>query len=303
VAEIEAWTLYVASAFALAAKWTLPAKVWRPQIEIALKHIYNTLTLLHDEVRERTSFIEGGGLLDRPFVQIRLTIIAGMLGVLESWPQQSPGVGYADAINTFHREHQNQFVIWSEAAIPYWLAMFWHLRRHDATCAVDFILRDLIQFIARVNHPDSRSALANPYYELPEILPHFLGLTEDKIQETFRGRSYLLESVVHLFVRRNWKQATKRLWPDVSRIQFARFYPDAAYQFFVWRCQDGVNRSTFPRQTQEWAKLVKLAEESAGDCIPEIARAYPHFILLYLLVCPHRANAEAIRWLDSALAR
>jgi hypothetical protein len=135
------------------------------------------------------------------------------LGVLGSWPKEADGASYGATINAFCREHHNHFAIWSEAAIPYWLATFWHVRRHDATAAVDFVLRDLIAYIVRMNHPDSSSALANPYYELTEVLPHVFGLTEEKIEETFRGRSYSLESLVHLFVRRNWKQAMRRLWP------------------------------------------------------------------------------------------
>src|SRR5437879_2142182 len=111
-----------------------------------------------------------------------------------------------DAIGRFCTDHYKEFKIWSEAAIPYLLAIFWHLRRHDARASVDFILRDLIDVLVRRNHPDSVTALANSYYDLPDILPHLLSLAEEPIAETFRGRSFMLESLIHLFARRNWKQ-------------------------------------------------------------------------------------------------
>jgi hypothetical protein len=44
------------------------------------------------------------------------------------------------------------------------------------------------------------------------------------------------------------------------------------------------------------------AEESKGECVPRFAHEFPVFILLYLIVCPHRMNSEALRWLDSSLA-
>jgi hypothetical protein len=246
--------------------------------------------------------MEGGGILDKPFTGVRMTILAGFLSVLEGWPETEDDQGCADAIRDFYTKHRRSFTIWSEAAIPFWLAVFWHFRRCDATASVDFVLRDLIALISQANRPDGLSPLANPYYELSEILPHVLGLTEDRINESFQGRSYSLEGLVHLFVRRNWKQAFRRLWPDISRIAFAHFEPDTQDAFFAWRCQEGVNRHVFPKHTQAWDELVSAAAENAGTCIPEPAKAYPHFVLLYLLVCPHRATASAVRWLDSALA-
>jgi hypothetical protein len=166
---------------------------------------------------------------------------------------------------------------------------------------VDFAFGDMIANLTRLNHPESTSALANPYYECEDILRYSLGFAEEPPQETFRGRSYLLEGLVHLFVRRNWKQAMKRLWPAVTRIGFARFHPNNAAGFFRWRCAEGINKTVYPPPTQSWDELVSQASERDGNCVPDLAREFPHFVLLYLIVCAHRANSEVLRWLDTVL--
>src|ERR671920_2622325 len=53
VAEVEAWTLYVAYALALAERWKLQPKYYEAEVEIALRAIKNALTDLAEEVMER----------------------------------------------------------------------------------------------------------------------------------------------------------------------------------------------------------------------------------------------------------
>ena len=302
VAEVEAWTLYIAYVFALAAKWGLSPKLWKPQIEIALKHIHNLLESLGEEAIAEGPRIDEGGLTDKPFTDVRLTVIAGFLSVLDAWPREDATSYDLGRVRAFCAQYRTRLKIWSEAAIPYHLAVFWLIRRNDPRGGIDFFLRELISFLVHSNRPDTASPLASPYYDLNDILPHLIGLSDDPIEEAFRGRSFMLEGLIHLYVRRNWKQTMKRLWPEVTRIAFASFTPEMLHEFFTWQCSQGINRSVYPRHTKAWEDLTNEATEDQGLDIPSEARAYPHFVLLYLLVCPHRTSSSAVRWLDSALA-
>ena len=265
---------------------------------MALRHIGNTLVLLYEEIAKQDVFVKGTDILERPFTGVRWTVVAGYLSLLEAWPQDLPKGDFGESINSFCRNNLNLLTIWSEGAVPFFLSLYWHLRRHDPTPKADFLLRDLIVYMVRKNHPESTSAIANPYYQTPDILPHFFGFTEEKIADTFKGRSYSLESLVHLFVRRNWKQAMRWLWPEISRIKFISFDVDSPQDFFIWRSPRGITRSISPKPTKIWGELVAEATESEGAAIPDIARTYPHFVLLYLMVCPHRSNSSVVRWLD-----
>jgi hypothetical protein len=172
------------------------------------------------------------------------------------------------------------------------------MERHDARASLELILRDLMWFVARRNHPDSDNPLASPYYDFVDILPRAAGIEHGPIDEAFAGRAFTLEGLVHLFAKRNWKQTMRGVWADITRVGFASFRPQEAYQFFNWHCSRGLNRTVYPKHTKRWSELYDEARECCGTEIPEIAKAYPHLILLYVMVSPHRMSSGVMRWLD-----
>ncbi len=134
-----------------------------------------------------------------------------------------------DFLREFCKEKRHQLELWGEAAIPQFLAFFWHFRKIDSTPEPEFLLGRLIASICKLNRLGGNTFLANPYYEAEDILPHILspilGPTEKPLTYDFTGKSYALEGLVHLFVRRNWKQTMKFLWPGVTRIANVSFEP------------------------------------------------------------------------------
>jgi hypothetical protein len=301
-AEIEAWTIYGGYVLGAADRYLLPTKIWEPQFAIAERELYNLLVRVAQELAERSQLIEGDPTFDSVVRGFRAAVLLGLMSVLALWPLPDEGDERdLDFLQEFCRKYATSMSAWGEATIPCCLALFWHLRRIDATAAPDFLLRDLIHALATLNHPKSEMALATPYYGPEEMLQTALGFSDYEMQDSFAGRSYMLEGIVHLFAKRNWKQAMRHLWPDISRIRFIRFYPQHAPDFFRWRCKEGITRDIEPQHSQQWEDLVAIAQEKDGMCLPEQSRRYPAFLLLYLIVCPHRTNAEVMTWLDSKL--
>ena len=194
-----------------------------------------------------------------------------------------------------------QLDLWGEAAIPQWLAFLWYFRKINGTKEPDDVLDSLISAICGLNGPKGRRPLANPYYEAEDILPHILGVAEEPLMDSFRGQSYALEGLVHLFVRKNWKQRMKFLWPGVTRLMYQSFEPENFCDFYRWRNKEGKNWTVSPKHTQEWEELKALASESDGTCIPPSIKKHPMLLLLFLCVYPHRMNAEILRWLDTQM--
>lgn len=194
-----------------------------------------------------------------------------------------------------------------EAAIPQFLAFFWYFRKIDGTREPDILIHTLISSICKLNHPRSETFLASPYYDVEDILPHIfspiLGPAEKPLEETLTGKSYVLEGLVHLFVRRNWKQAMKFLWPGVTRLTQVSFEPDNFSDFYRWMNKDrnGITRFVIPKRTQDWEELKTISFESEGTCIPPTIKEHPILLLLFLCVYPHRMNAEILRWLDTQI--
>jgi hypothetical protein len=113
----------------------------------------------------------------------------------------------------------------------------------------------------------------------------------------------MIEGLVHLFIRTNWKSYMKNLWPNITKIGFESFQVDKSIQYYLWRCEEGRQYTEFPALTQQWEDLKLAASECEGEKIPNLLKQNPCLFLLFLFVCPHRTTAESIRWLDSKFFR
>lgn len=307
VAEIEAWMLYIAYVFAVAERWDLPIGTYKNELEIAKYSVYNSLTNLCDEIKDRSDLAEGFPLEDSYVYDVRVTWLLGLMSIYALWRRRDKidEDEMDDFLREFCKEKCGELKLWGEAAIPQFLAFFWYFRKINATMGPTVSLYHLISTICQQNGPNSRTFLANPYYEADDILPHLLapilGPGEDLLEETFTGKSYALEGLVHLFVRTSWKQTMKRLWPGVSKLAFVSFKPQNPWDFYRWKNKDGERCDVFPKPTQEWEKLKALSFESEGTCIPPTIKNDPILLLLFLCVYPHRMNAEIMRWLDTQM--
>ena len=307
VAEIEAWVMYISYVLALAERWELAPKIYRAGVEIARQSLYSSLANLCTEIRDREELIEGDILADSYVYRIRLTWLLGLMSIYALWRQRdgNPKNDVDDFLREFCKEKQHLLELWGEAAIPQFLAFFWYFRKITGTMEPDVLLSHLISAICQHNGPNSRTCLANPYYEAEDILPHLLapilGSGEDPLDETFIGESYALEGLVHLFVRRNWKQRMKILWPGVTRLRYISFKPENPWDFYRWENRNGTRKDVSPKQTQEWEKLKELACNPNEDCLPQSIKNDPILLLLFLCVYPHRMNAEILRWLDTQM--
>ena len=303
VAEIEAWVLYISYVLALAERWELSDTAYKDEFKIATQSIYNSLVNLCDEIKEREYLIEGYPLADSYVYRVRVTWLLGLMSIYALWraSKDEPKDDVDDFLREFCKGKRIQLDLWGEAAILQWLAFLWYFRKINGTKEQDDILDGLISAICGLNGPKGRRPLANPYYEAEDILPHILGVAEEPLMDSFRGQSYALEGLVHLFVRRNWKQRMKFLWPGVTRLRYQSFEPENFCDFYRWRNKAGKNWTVCPQHTQDWEELRELASESDGACIPPSIKNEPILLLLFLCVYPHRMNAEILRWLDTQM--
>lgn len=307
VAEIEAWMFYIAYVFAFAERWNLSEDFYINEFEIATQFIYKTLANLCAEIKERTYLIEGNPLADSYVYKIRMTWLLGLMSIYALWRRikEETKDEVDDFLREFCKEKHDKLDLWGEASIPQFLAFFWYFRKIDGTMKPDLLIRQLISLICKLNRPGNDTFLANPYYEAEAILPHLLAPilipTPEPLRDSFEGQSYVLEGLVHLYVRRNWKQAMRSLWPAVTRLQFESFIPKNFCEFYRWRSENGRNKFGYPSHTQDWEELKTLSCESEGTNIPPTIKGHPILMLLFLCVYPHRINAEILRWLDTQM--
>lgn len=301
--EIEAWTLFLSYIFACSERYNLEFNEINGTVDIALKTIYNSLSLLCDELIKRKHFVEGSPINDKLVYRVRMTRLVSLMSVYGIWRKlkKEAETEQDDFIKKFCLEKRNQLLLWGEAVIPQFLAFYWYWRTVDASLGPDFFLKSLIEVIAERSIRNDKEFIANPYFAENDIIPHILGLNEEKLREDFKGESHTIESLLHLFVRRNWKQEMKLLWPDLTRLCFFSFYPDESWQYYLWRCKNGENISYLPPFTKQWNQLRAEASESEGDKLPTFLKKDVVFAILFFIAYPHRLRADAVRWLDTEL--
>jgi len=301
--EIEAWVIFLSHVFAYAERWKLPWRDIKGTVDIVLSTIYDCLEMLCDELIRREHYVEGDALTDQPVYRVRITRLIGLMSAYFLWRRQKgeDENAHDDFIRMFCQIKKDQLFLYGEAAIPQFLAFFWFWRSVDATPAPDFLLASLINVITTQNNRKGEKFLANPYFDENEILPHLLCVEDAKLKENFRGASYAIEGLIHMFVRRLWKQTMKCLWPSATKLAFCSFIPEEPWQYYLWRCEKGTNIRFLPPLTKDWTDLRDEAQEKQGKYLPELLKQEYIFFILFLITFPHRIRADALRWLDSKL--
>jgi hypothetical protein len=299
--EIQAWTIFLSYIYACAEKYDLEKKDIADTVNIVKETIYDRLFLLCEELKERSHFVEGDALTDTAVYKVRMTYLVALMSTYGLWQKIFPDANYEkkeyeEFLEEFIIKNSKNMELWGEAAIPQFLLYRWYLKTIDPSPAPDFILKKLIEIITKINNPKNKKStgLANPYYLENDILP-IIG----DIDDIFIGSSYTLESLTHLFVRRNFMQEMKFLWPKISKLSFNSFEADETWQYYLWRTNSGTNIEKFPPYTKSWTELKDEANECKGDKVPKFMKDDIIFASLFLLYFPHRVYPNFIRWLDN----
>lgn len=303
VAEIQAWTMFFAYVCAAVEKYFLPLNNFKANLDLAQKAILNALGRLCDELIERENLWEGMPLYDIPFIPVRKTQLLAWLGIYGIWLKffDQDNQKHSQFIRDFFKSEINSLLICGEYGIPQILTIYWFLRNIDATITPDSLLYNHLNLLVIFNQPTRTKGLPNPYYDESDAVPYFYEFEDNPIKETFSGYSYALESLTHLFVRRNWKQAMIPLWQDVTRIRFNSFHPAEKWMFYLWRSDKGTLKEIEPKHTKNWPELRTEAQSLSKEFLPDFFSEDLLFMLSFLITYPHRIRPDFVKLIDNKL--
>jgi hypothetical protein len=310
-AEVEAWTLLWSHTLALAERWRLKLTDVAFIADVARDAIYSSVGRLCDELMIRKHYRELSSTGDEAVYRFRMTHLLGLMGIYGLWRRQRIAEGLEEQdehrtafIADFCREQKDWLRFWGEAAIPQFLAWNFFFRTIDGTNESDAVYARLIRGIIEANARDGNEPLPNPYYEAEALLPHFLKLRKKPIRDSFVGKSWCLEALLHLLVRANYKQTVRLHFADITRIAFAGFVPKEKWRYYLLKpCKEGDWQERFLEPPHRWSELRKLAEEHEGTDLPPLMKRFPLEYLCFLCTVPYRLNASGVRWLSTALQR
>lgn len=312
-AIIEAWVIYLSQVNALLLKLELEKKDFEEVFNIARQIVFQSLENLADEVEQREDLFEGNIIFDVPFYGYRATRIVGLISVLFLWIKlENNDKEQLDRVSKLIEKFLHECRIISETHIPYFLSVYWAMRKYDATQKPVGFIKMIIDTI--VGASKNGFGLANPYYKEKDLMPiHLQNILKSEIDEaislgveplddSFEYTSFYLDGLVQIFARLNYKQEMRFLWPGVTRFNFKYFQVEEHWHFFKWRNKNvGKEKSYLPNLTQSWHELRDKASNYDEDQIPKALINDPIFALLFLLHFPHRVNTDLIKFLDTEL--
>lgn len=302
VAIIEGWVVFASTLIAFVEKNSFEKDYWFDTLSVALLAIEQAFENLVVELKERKNFLQGNPLSDLPFYQGRTTWLVGLVAAYAIWTS----LRNSEKDHQWFKEFVTQYILkghlWGEGAVPQYLSGIWFLRRTIGSREPDILLHQLIQAICKLNKDGS--GLANPYKGLPEVVLETNGLSDSMKSEHYKGRSYTLEALIQLLVRRNWRRPIRDMWFDITHIELVEVIPDEPWQMCLWHIEEqGKFYSLMPKTPQSWAELRQQSHEVDLNLIPRAFQEYPELFLLFTIVYPQRLTKNTAKFLDSALDR
>jgi hypothetical protein len=302
VALTEAWTIYTSYLLWFCEVHSIPEKEWKNEFGIANQIIWTSLENLWNEAKEKDHFLVEDYMEDVFVQDYRVTWFTGLFSALGLYYKLT-GTNEEEMyrILKFCNKQESKLDLWGESAVPNVLVYYWFYTANEATQKP---IRVLLKLIRTIIHKARKwdEIFPEPYYDIDESLALFHEKDKRVIEErNQKGASYYLEGLTHIFVRDNYLQAMKFLWPDISRILFKAFSYKEATDFFRWRNREGKETTKTPNPAQSWKQLKDEARETEGNVIPLYLKKFPYLLPLFLIVFPHRGDPSLLRWLDTCL--
>lgn len=234
------------------------------------------------------------------FYKSRLTMVMGWLAAFELYMKNTDANYTLDrrVYDCVKKFYGSDTWFWGESATPLFIMMSKLAIAFGDSSLSNKIICDLIIDIVFRNGFREESALPAPYYSVKEIINHFYGSPDEKIElSSFSGASYHLAVLIDILVRKKRRDLLNVIWKEVTSIRNSEFMHKPSWAFLKWHCDEG-NETEFPfERPQSWNELRKEALDMTTIDLPK-SLASP-FCCYFLICYPHRLNRRSGKLLDS----
>jgi hypothetical protein len=308
-AVICAWVLFSVYSIGACKKHKLGfSKNAQAAVDIASDEIFDRLALLFEDAREREYWIEGDILLDGLFYSTRYLLLNALFSVLYLWADSSKrDIEGLDELLRIHPDRKHcRLPLWGEFAVPQFLAIHWRMRKMDATLRPDLFLAHLLNGVVESTENNENVAFSGPYDDFAtyfrSVSSNELPARKVDVPPSAPARtSFFAEGLLHLLVRTGMKQGCKVAWPNYSRIGHGRFVPDSPADYCRYRTANGIEIITQQKPTETWDNLTIAARQVSLENVPNVLATRTFLLLLYIIICPHRATPSVVRFLGRQL--
>jgi len=292
-----------AHVLAVASKSRVPKKHWRSTFDLCVIGIEQGLHDLVREVLERKNFLEGDPLTDGIAYRARMTLLLGYITAYANYIHlKGESFGLEAELKQVVEKLQEYLVLWGESAVPAFLSVAWFLERQNQQLKAEQLVLSVLHTIVSQNNPmNNVPGLPDPYHSVESTLLTAFGLDDnEEIRETYKGHSYSMNALIEWLARRLRRQSLARLWSDITRITCTEVFPEPSWATYLWEAEKGSTQDRFPRKPESWKRLLEQSRRNDFADVPDYLQQLPGFLLVFLLVYPHRLRSGLVRFLDRA---
>jgi hypothetical protein len=299
IALIEGWTIFLAFLISVVEENNLRKKYWTKTVEIIEESVIQSLENLYQEVIDRKYLTTGNVLVDGPFYRGRITWIISLLSTYYFLIKKANDENrIKEKFELFLLENFKYIFLWGEYAIPQLLSIVWVLyalgREYRSNQLIYLIFKGVQE------KTTNNFGFAPPYHSLGEIILNEAMLSNSLKEFKVSGRSYSLKSLIHLLIKKEFRGVLAENWKQLSKIQLVEFIPKDSINFCRWHSEFGVLNESFPNSLQSWKELQSQANSINLEIIPKYFVGKPEFLLLFLIVFPHRINSDVVKFLQNS---
>lgn len=298
-ALFEAWTLLLGLVQKFSRRESLKPEDIETSLLLINRSIDEALSELGKEALDREIMFEGDVRGDGALMlSIRKTIVTGAICSHEvtkmcSDDQYLP----SETLQKFVENQSTGLSIWGESSFPFFMNIVHYF---ELIGKMNRALKPLVEFYAAVltsNHLHSDLSLPSPYDSPNDVLTTISGLDPLKVDvRDLIGRSYVLSSIVEMLARRNRRDLVEQGWSRITNIAHEEVRFKDSLEYFSWNSEDAINYSKFPKPSGSWAEIQRQA--TSLEDVPDSWKELDRRLQYWLMVCPHRMNPMASRFID-----
>lgn len=199
-------------------------------------------------------------------------------------------------------------IVYGETALLRFIFMFFYLHHNKQPMSYEYLLFALDK-ILELNGRKGEAGMLSPYYNISTAVKlHYennygLAFLDKILVENFTRRSFFMESLITLLAKHGKRTELESRWREITYIWQESFTPNTLWEHFIWENTAGKENSTFPKNPQSWKELTEQANKIDMESIPKVLQNHSDFLPFFLLVYPHRVNANYIKFLDDLIKR
>lgn len=299
IALIDAWVLVLITILYYADRWSINEKKYASTESLILDEIDKLFKdLMHDVANDEDYLVDATyGLFSEPIMTYRLRC-AELLGYitasinyqsLSGRAMTNVPIGLTDKISEMYPRK----MLISEAGFAFHYNALLTAALQGQKDFTIMELKGLVDGVLSTHMGDDAKGMLNPYYTTEEAIAHLLEVG-DRIDESFRNRSYILWPAILLLAKYDQRDFLNERWSHISDISMEEIVADDSNDLLLWSVDKAKMYDTFPNSEQSWADLKSEAERSYDGDISPILLKRKYLIPLMMLVMPHRLTPKLI---------